>query len=196
MSLFNLGNEYAALIEQLEVVYSWEPEYIDGKPVNDDGEIIADVEEYRAAMISTVMERLNAVSASFEESAGNIAAAIKNYTAEAAALKEQEKIFAARRKSKEKSAERLRQYLMQEMEHLGTPKIETVQAKISLRNNPESVQIPDERGFIKWAQENQRDDLLTYKQPEISKTAVKSALKGGGEIPGAALVRTVSVIIK
>lgn len=196
MSLFTLGNKYAEILEELETVYSWEPEYTDGKPMNDDGEIIADVEEYRAGMISTVIERLNAVSAGFEESAGNVAAAIKNYTAEAAALKEQEKIFAARRKSKEKSAERLRQYLLQEMEHLGAPKIETVQAKISLRNNPESVQIADERGFIRWAQENQRDDLLSYKQPEISKTAVKSALIGGGEIPGAALVRSVSVIIK
>lgn len=196
MSLFNLGNKYAALMEQLEVVYSWEPEYIDGKPVNVDGELIEDVEQYREDMISSVMERLSAVSANFEESAGNIAAAIKNYTAEAAALKEQEKIFAARRHAKEKSVERLKSYLLQEMQNLGTPKIETTQAKISLRNNPESAQIADENAFIEWALEHDRDSLLIYKKPDISKTAVKIALKAGEELPGAALGRTISVIIK
>lgn len=196
MSLFKLGNKYADIMEQLELAYAWEPEYVAGKPVDDDGNIIGDVEGFRACMIAEVLGRLDGAAADFEACAGNIAAAIKNLAAEAEDLREQEKIFAARRRAKEKSAERLKSYLLQEMQNLGTPKIETVQAKISLRNNPESVQIADERGFIKWAQENQRDDLLTYKQPEISKTAVKSALKDGGEIPGAALVRTVSVIIK
>lgn len=196
MSLFKLSNEYANILEQLETVYAWEPEHIDGKPVTVDGEIIEDVEQYRTDMISETMEQLVSVTEDFSESAGNIAAAVKNYIAEANALKEQEHIFAQRRKAKEKIAERLKQYLLQEMSFIGVPKIETVQANISLRNNPESVQIPNERDFIRWAQEHGHDDLLTYKQPDISKTAVKNALKSGGEIPGAMLMRTVSIIIK
>ena len=43
MSLFNLGNKYADIMEQLELAYAWEPEYVAGKPVDDDGNIIADV---------------------------------------------------------------------------------------------------------------------------------------------------------
>lgn len=199
MSLFILGNKYADIMEQLELAYAWEPEYVAGKPVDDDGNIIADVEELRAAMIAEVLAHLShlrAAAADFEASAGNIAAVIKNLAAEAADIREQEKIFAARRRAKEKSVERLKSYLLQEMQNLGTPKIETVQAKISLRNNPESAQIADENAFIEWALEHDRDSLLIYKKPDISKTAVKTALKSGEELPGAVLGRTVSVIIK
>ena len=196
MSLFNLGNKYADIMEQLELAYAWEPEYVAGKPVDDDGNIIADVEGLRAAMIAEVLARLDGAAADFEASAGNIAAIIKNLAAEAEDLREQEKIFAARRRAKEKSVERLKSYLLQEMQNLGTPKIETVQAKISLRNNPESAQIPDENAFIEWALEHDRDSLLIYKKPDISKTAVKIALKAGEKLPGAALGRTVSVTIK
>lgn len=196
MSLFNLGNKYADIMEQLELAYAWEPEYVAGKPVDDDGNIIADVEKLRAAMIAEVLRRLDGATADFEACAGNIAAVIKNLAAEAADIREQEKIFAARRRAKEKSVERLKSYLLQEMQNLGTPKIETVQAKISLRNNPESAQIADEDAFIEWALENDRDSLLIYKKPDISKTAVKTALKAGEKLHGAALGRTVSVIIK
>lgn len=148
MSLFILGNKYADIMEQLELAYAWEPEYVAGKPVDDDENIIADVEELRAAMIAEVLARLDGATADFEACAGNIAAVIKNLSAEAADIREQEKIFAARRRAKEKSVERLKSYLLQEMQNLGTPKIETVQAKISLRNNPESAQIADENAFI------------------------------------------------
>lgn len=196
MSLFKLGNKYADIMEQLELAYAWEPEYVAGKPVDDDGNIISDVEGFRACMIAEVLARLDGAAADFEASAGNIAAVIKNLAAEAEDLREQEKIFAARRRAKEKSAERLKSYLLQEMQNLGTPKIETVQAKISLRNNPESAQIANENALIEWALENGRDCLLIYKKPEISKTAVRLALKAGEKLPGAALGRTVSVIIK
>lgn len=196
MSLFNLGNKYADIMEQLELAYAWEPEYVAGKPVDDDGNVIANVEELRAAMIAEVLARLDGAAADFEASAGNIAAIIKNLEAEAEDLREQEKIFAARRHAKEKSVERLRSYLLQEMQNLGTPKIETTQAKILLHKNAETAQIPDENAFIEWALLNDRDSLLIYEKPKISKTAVKLALKSGEELPGAALGRTVSVIIK
>lgn len=196
MSLFKLGNKYADIMERLELAYAWEPEYVAGKPVDDDGNIIGDVEGFRACMIAEALWRLDGAAADFEASAGNIAAIIKNLAAEAEDLREQEKIFAARRHAKKKSAERLRSYLLQEMQNLGTPKIETTQAKILLHKNAETAQIADENAFIEWALEHDRDSLLIYEKPKISKTAVKIALKAGEELPGAALGRTVSVIIK
>lgn len=44
--------------------------------------------------------------------------------------------------------------------------------------------------------ENDLEDFLRYKEPEINKTAVKEALKAGEKIPGAELGRTQSIIIK
>ena len=67
-------------------------------------------------------------------------------------------------------------------------------AKISLRNNQETAQFANEKEFISWANIN-RPDLLKY-TPEISKTAVKSALQNGDKIQGVVLGRTVSAIIK
>jgi hypothetical protein len=81
------------------------------------------------------------------------------------------------------------------MEQVNLKKIDKPRARISLRNNAESVQIEDDTEFVNWAMNN-REDLLRYKDPEISKTAVKQALNDGEEIPGASLVRTKSVLIK
>ena len=86
-------------------------------------------------------------------------------------------------------------YLLDEMNAAGKKKIESPQAVISVRNNAESVNIPDEQKFIAWAEEH-NDSLLKYAQPEIRRTEVKALLKSGQELPGAALARTQSVIIK
>ena len=75
-------------------------------------------------------------------------------------------------------------------------KVDEPLAKLTIRQNAESVEVADELGFIDWAQRNDRDDLLRYSAPDINKTAVKDAIRSGAEIPGAQLVRTKSLIIK
>jgi hypothetical protein len=67
---------------------------------------------------------------------------------------------------------------------------------ISIKNNAESVEISDTEKFIKWAHDNDRDDLLKYTDPEIRKSAVKPLLQDGEKIPFATLTRTQSVVIK
>ena len=42
----------------------------------------------------------------------------------------------------------------------------------------------------------ERDDLLSYKQPEISKKAVKTALSSGEEVPYVSLEKKPSITIK
>ena len=87
------------------------------------------------------------------------------------------------------------EYLKNCLEAAKLKKIETPRAAISIRNNPESVEIADEKSFIGWAQDN-NDDLLRYKDPEVNKTAVKQLLKAGEEVPFAKLIRTQSLTIK
>ena len=88
----------------------------------------------------------------------------------------------------------MREYLMDCMKQANISKIDEPRAVISLRNNPESVEISDETEFIGWAADH--DEYLRYKAPEINKTAVKNALKSGAEIPFAALTRSQSLTIK
>ena len=59
----------------------------------------------------------------------------------------------------------------------------------------EGLEPEDENEFISWANE-EHDDFLRFKAPEINKTAVKNALKSGAEIPFASLTRSQSLTIK
>ena len=106
----------------------------------------------------------------------------------------EESALSKRRKAKENQITYLKAYLIDNMTAIGRKLIDKPKARISLRNNPESVEIANEKEFIKWAESNS-PGLLNYK-PNISKTAVKEALKNGDNIPGAVIDRKVSVIIK
>ena len=197
MTLYKLSDEFIGVVEALEAAMDWEPRYnSDGQPINDDGEPIEDVEQFRAKFLTAWQDALNAVDENFDAKAGNIAAYIKKIKAECEMLNAEEKRLQQRRRSRERAVEQMTNYLMDEMIKTGKTKIDVVQAKISLRNNPESVMIADEKSFIEWAQTNRKDELLTYVAPKISKTAVKNEIKAGKELPGAVLQRTKSLMIK
>ena len=196
MKLYELTDEMALIAENLEAVYSWEPDTdADGNPIDGDGNVIANVEEYRAQMLSAWQDTLEAVGGDFDEKAGNIAAYIKNLKAEAENIHKEERALAARRRVKEKALARITEYLLCEMERAGKRKIDTPRAAISVRNNPETVEITDERKFVEWAQEH-AESVLKYVQPEIRKREVMALIRSGQKVPEARLTRTQSVIIK
>ena len=57
------------------------------------------------------------------------------------------------------------------------------------------MEIADEGELLDWAQKNDDSDV-TYKDPTISKTAVKEAIEAGREIPGAHIETKQQIIIK
>lgn len=119
----------------------------------------------------------------------NMALWCKDLTAEAKAIREEEKALAERRKTAENKAERLKEYLDK---FLGGENFKTPRAAISFRHS-ESVQLDDD--FILWAKAN-ADDLLRYKEPDADKTLIKDALKSGRAIEHAAIVDNVNIQIK
>lgn len=171
MKLYELSTAFAELFDRL-----------DGFEDDENGE---------AAWFDT----LDMLETDFSDKAENIAAYIKQLNAEAAILKEQERSFAERRRAKEHHAERLKAYLLREMQAVNLSKIDRPMARISLRSNAEAPHFADEPAFISWAQNN-ADELLRYKPPEIDKAAVKKYLQAGHEIDGVTLERSQSVIIK
>ena len=140
-------------------------------------------------------DTLESVEAEFDDKAENVIAYIKELESQAAALKEQEKAFAERRRAKEHHAERLKKYLLDCMNATDRVKIDRPMGCATVRNNAESPRFADEEKFIMWAIAN-ADDLLTYPKPKISKTAVKDYIRAGGKIPGVTLERSQSVVIK
>ena len=142
-----------------------------------------------------ITDTLESISAEIEVKADNIACVLKNLYAEIAAIKAEETRLAERRKSKEAAYDRIKQYLSDELQKANVSKVETARNKITFRRSESVDLLVDENAFINWATEN-RDDLLTYKQPTINKTAIKAAIKGGANIVGAQIVEKQNIQIK
>ena len=195
MKLYEMSADFSELFDNYDAIVNIEftP---DGKGgfVDDDGNPV-DPEERRREMQQAWFDTLDGMEQELVCKAENVAVYIKNMESEAKTLKAEEDKLKARRQAKENAAKRMREYLMGCMKQANISKIDEPRAIISLRNNPESVEISDENDFISWANED-HDEYLRYKAPEINKTAVKNALKSGAEIPFAALTRSQSLTIK
>ena len=122
-----------------------------------------------------------------EEKFENTALWYKNLVAESKAIKE--KALAERRKSLEHRAESLKNFVNQALQG---NKFSTSKVAISYRKST-AVEVDDE--FIDYAMKN-NSDLLTYKQPEPNKTAIKEILQGGFDIPHAKLTVRNNMSIK
>lgn len=144
----------------------------------DTGEIIVDNE----ALDALLMERAAKIE--------NIACYIKNLAAEAKAIKEEEMALSARRKTTEKKAERLKDYLTYALQG---EKFQTAKCAVSFRKSS-AVEVDD--CFVEWAQTSGNEELLRYKEPEVNKTAVKERLTGGEAFDFARLVQNTSITIK
>lgn len=141
-----------------------------------------------------VNDTLESIKSEFNDKAESYGLIIKNLDAEAKALKEEEKTLAERRKAKEALRDRLKEALLGAMQETGEKKFETSKIVLSCRAY-KKVEIDDESLFIEWA-ENNREDLLRYKAPEINKVAIKDVLVAGEELPGAKMVESMSLQIK
>lgn len=197
MKLYELSNQMRELLEKYEVAINYEPQKNEqGEYIDFDGNVIEEsyLKDFKQAMIEAYATSLECIEIDFKEKAEAIGCYVKELQIEANALKEQEQIFKQRREQKERTINSLKEYILKEMKTVNVPKIDRPQAFISIRNNPESVQIINEKAYTQWALENNKD-LLKFK-PEISKTNIKNAIKNGAEIPYCSLGRTQSLIIK
>lgn len=112
----------------------------------------------------------------------NIALWIKNLKAEAEAVKKQKEAFYSREKALTNKAERLKEYLAN---NLMGEKFKTDRVVLSWRKS-QAVEVDD----------NFSDERFIKYEPKISKSEIKDALKSGEVIEGARLVENNSLQIK
>ena len=137
----------------------------------------------------TISDTLEAESALVEKSQA-VAAVIKNLDAFADAIKAEADAMADRAKKVRNRAEAVKRYLHQCMQVAGVQKIEHPQFTISIRKNPESVDVFEE-GLL--PQDLLREIPAEYKP---DRNLIKQALKDGFDVPGARLTRTERVEIR
>lgn len=139
------------------------------------GEVIIDPE----ALDALLLER--------EQKLEGIALAIKNITAEAAAIKAEEDALKERRERLTRKKDGLTAYLQTALDGA---KFETPKVAVSWRKS-KSVEI-DEAVFFK----DPASMFLRYEKPKPDKKAITDVLKNGGIVPGAVLVEKLSMSIK
>lgn len=135
-------------------------------------------------------ERLEELGLQRDLKIENIALWFKNLRAEAEALKKEIDELTKRKKEAENKMEQLSAKLY---EALDGNKFKTPKVSVSYRNS-KAVEVDDD--FIRFAMDNNLDDLLRYELPEPNKSAISEALKNGEVIPHAELVQRVSVVIR
>lgn len=129
----------------------------------------------------TIADTLEGLSGELEVKATNVAMFVRNLESSAEAIKAAEGEMAKRRKSIESRADRIRQYLKDNMDRTGISKIESPYLSLVIKKNPPSVvidaesQIPAE--FFKAPP--------PPPPPSVDKKAIADAIKAGKEVPGA-----------
>lgn len=135
-----------------------------------------------------VQEFLNNLPIEREKKLEAYGCLIKNLTAEAEAIRTEEKNLAARRQAKEKTIERLKNSVLFSMQQFGETKHETAKVVFSFRKSV-VVEVADDSKLP--------DKYLLFKTTIApNKTALKDALKSGEVIEGATLVEKQNLQIK
>lgn len=184
MKLYELTEMFSDLFSQYDAISEWEPDTnADGMPIDDDGNIIANVDAYKNKMLTAWFDTLTGIEGEFDEKAESIAIYYKQLLAEAKMLKAEKAAIAKRQSQKEKQAESLKTYLFKSMQALGRQKIDMPRAVMSLKKNAPSLVVDDEISFVEWTEEHNLDHLLKYNMPEMKKNDVKALCKKGEEIP-------------
>ena len=122
----------------------------------------------------------------------NMALWYKDLTAEAKAIREEEKALAERRKSAENKAERLKGYLD---EALAGESYKSAKVAVSYRRS-KAVELADESAVIGELESSGRGDCIYYTAPRVNKVALARLLKDGGAVPGAELVERNNIQIR
>ena len=139
-------------------------------------------------------EALNGLQMERDRKVEGVALWVKDLRAEAEAIANEVKALTARKKAAEAKADRLKAWLGEALEG---EIFKTGKVRISYTHNTR-LNVTDEQSVVDYIQTHCTDpeEFLRFQLPEIRKDAIKAAIKGGAEIPGAMLEATESVVIK
>lgn len=168
MKLYEISDQYAALMDMAD-------------------DIPADA----------LADTLESIQADFDEKAINVALVIQNLKSDENQLKEEIDRLTVKKKAIKARQDRLREYLLTNMQAIKKINVKSPLINITLKRTPAKIDKSEdwESRFVNWAQENKRDDLLFFYDPEPDTKAIMKALDNGEDIP-AKLVSGETIMIK
>ena len=139
----------------------------------------------------TVADTLESLSGDLEVKASNTLQFARNLEATAVSIAIARKAMAERESALLARADRIRSYVLACMQSAGIVTIDTPYFRVSVRQNPESVEVLDEA---------QIPEMYMVQPPppamRADKARIKAALKAGDEVPGCRLARGVRLEVK
>jgi hypothetical protein len=136
-----------------------------------------------------IKDTLQGLEGQIEHKAVNIAAIIKNFESDSEAIKTLEANLSIRRKALEKRTERLKDYLLNNLNAVGIKKVFSTQLEIRIQKNPAKVIIDSDKdlhaNYIK---------VKEIREPD--KLKIKEAIESGEEIKGVRLEQSDRLVIK
>lgn len=129
-------------------------------------------------------EKLNSLQMEREKKIEGVALCIKQLNAEAALIREEEKVLAARRKKKEKLSAGYEKWLEAV---LGGQAFETPKVALAWRASERAEITGDLLELAAYLENSGYEGCVKYGELSIDKNEVKKLLKQGVEIPGAVL---------
>ena len=123
-------------------------------------------------------DTLEALEDAIEDKAENTAKVIKQLEANASMLDNEINRLTERKKASDNNAKRLKVYLQEQLEKVGTDKIKGPRFTVAIQNNPPSVRVTDESKLIGY---------LVEQPKKLDKKAIMTDLKAGREVSGAEL---------
>lgn len=133
-------------------------------------------------------DTLESIEEEINSKAENIAKLVKNLESDAAAIKEEEKRLADRRKAIENKVTYLKTYLHEQLELTGLKKVKTPVFTVGIQNNPPSVEIADESLVP--------SDYRIPQPDKIDKKTILKFLKEGQEVEWASIKQSQSLRIR
>lgn len=127
-----------------------------------------------------ICDTLESMEGELKIKADNIACMVKNLRAEAEMIESEAIRQLNRAEIKLRKAQKMQEYLKDQLLKCDIAKIETPRNKIQIRNNLQKMEILE--GFKSWAQK-EADQYLRYSEPQPNKTAIKEAMQRGVIIP-------------
>lgn len=149
------------------------------------------VEETDEAALQAMYTTLDGLEGEIQVKAQSVAAHVLNVEAMATAAMDASKKLCERAKRIQRRADAMRQYLLHNMESVGLTKIESPEFTLSVRKNPPSVQVIDDKAVPQeyWVQS-------PAPPPSIDKRRIGAELKLGQTVAGCELAHSTRLDIK
>lgn len=142
----------------------------------------------------TLTDTLEGEAWPLELKAQNYGFVIRNLQATAASIKDAEKQMADRRKSIEKRADALTEWLKTGLEIARVTKLDCPHFALTIKKNPPSVDVWDEKQIPAQYMRTPEPPPPPASVPD--KAAIKDAIKAGVDVPGAQVVQGTRLEIK